>query len=297
VQRQSASGLQAVTNGYWAIRCGDAGVILAGGAESMSQIPFEIRNSRYALGCEIVDAIPAQEIGAQPEERYGLLTAACVADHFTQRFCFSQGELEEFAEASLRKARSAADRGLFREEAFPVTVKRGKKEELIDRDELSKKAALLAPPADGAAMCLLASPEKAAELALPILAEILAVGVAAADPRYAAMAAAKAGIQAIDKAGLTLPEVDLIELNEMSAAECLAIMKEWQASGIEPEEFAKRINPSGGALAVGNPWGAAGAVLLTKAVHELRRRGGGVGMVVVTAEGGQGMAMVIRSNG
>jgi acetyl-CoA C-acetyltransferase len=297
VQRQSASGLQAVTNGYWAIRCGDAGVILAGGAESMSQIPFEIRNSRYALGCEIVDAIPAQEIGAQPEERYGLLTAACVADHFTQRFCFSQGELEAFAEASLRKARAAADRGLFREEAFPVTVKRGKKEELIDRDELSKKAALLAPPADGAAMCLLASPEKAAELALPILAEILAVGVAAADPRYAAMAAAKAGIQAIDKAGLTLPEVDLIELNEMSAAECLAIMKEWQASGIEPEEFAKRINPSGGALAVGNPWGAAGAVLLTKAVHELCRRGGGVGMVVVTAEGGQGMAMVIRSNG
>ncbi|MHB8908027.1 MAG: thiolase family protein [Syntrophales bacterium] len=297
VQRQSASGLQAAANGYWAIRCGDAGVVLAGGAESMSQIPFEIRNSRYALGCEIVDAIPAQEKGAQPVERYGLLTAACAADHFAQRFCFTQGELEAFAAASLRKAASAAERDVVRDEAFPVTVKKGKKEESIDRDELPKKASLLAPPGDGAAMCLLASPERAAELGLPVLAEIISVGVAAVDPRYAAMAAAKAGLQAIGRAGLTFPEMDLIELNEMSAAECLAIMKEWQAAGIEPDALTKRINPSGGALALGNPWGAAGAVLLTRAVHELRRRGGGTGMVVVTAEGGQGMAMVIRSRG
>ncbi len=297
VQRQSASGLQAAANGYWAIRCGDAGVVLAGGTESMSQIPFEIRNSRYALGCEIIDAIPAQETGAQPEGRYGLLTAACAMDHFAQRFCFTQGELEEFAAASLQKARAAAERGLFREEAFPVTVKKGKKEESIDRDELPKKAALLAPPADGAAMCLLASPERVAELGLPVLAEIISVGVAAVDPRYAAMAVAKAGLQAIERAGLTLPEMDLIELNEMSAAECLAIMREWQAPGIEPAWLAERINPSGGALAVGNPWGAAGAVLLTRAVHELRRRGVGTGMVAVTAEGGQGMAMVIKSGG
>jgi acetyl-CoA C-acetyltransferase len=297
VQRQSASGLQAVANGYWAIRCGDAGVVLAGGAESMSQIPFEIRNSRYVLGCEIVDAIPAQETGAQPVERYGLLTAACAADHFAQRFCFTEGEQEAFAAASLRKARAAAEQGLSREEAFPVMVKKGKKEEAIDRDELPAKAALLAPPADGAAMCLLAGPERAAELGLPVLAEILSIGIAAVAPRYAAMAAAKAAKLAIERAGLSLPEVDLIELNETSAAECLAILKEWQAPGIEPEALAKRVNPSGGALALGNPWGAAGAVLLTKAVHELRRRGGGTGLVAVTAEGGQGMAMVIRSGG
>ena len=159
------------------------------------------------------------------------------------------------------------------------------------------EAALLAPPADGAAMCLLASPERAAELGLPVLAEILSVGIAAVDPRYAAMAAVKAGLQAIERAGLTLPEVELIELNEMSAAECLAILREWEARGSNPKTLAKRVNPSGGALALGNPWGAAGAVLLTRAVHELRRRGGGTGMVAVTAEGGQGMAMVIKSGG
>ncbi len=92
VQRQSASGLQAVANGYWAIRCGDAGAILAGGTESMSQIPFEIRNARYAFTEKeraIIDAIPAQEAGAQPAEKYGVLTAADAADHFAQRFCLS----------------------------------------------------------------------------------------------------------------------------------------------------------------------------------------------------------------
>ena len=300
VQRQSASGLQAVANGYWAIRCGDAGVILAGGTESMSQIPFEIRNARYDFagkGREIIDAIYAQETGAQPVERYGVLTTAQVAENLIRKYGFSESELEGFAEGSLQRALSAADRGLFQEETFPVTVKKGKNEESVDRDELQKKSSLLAPPADGAAMCLLASAGKAKELGLPILAEIVSVGIAAGNPRDAAIAAVDAGMRAIDRTGLTLREVDLIELNEMSAAECLAIFREWESRGIEREAMAERVNPSGGALATGNPWGAAGAVLLTKAVYELRRRRGRIGMVTITAEGGQGMAMVLRSSG
>jgi acetyl-CoA C-acetyltransferase len=300
VQRQSASGLQAVANGYWAIRCGDAGTILAGGTESMSQIPFEIRHARYAFTERergIIDAIPAQEAGAQPAEKYGILTAPRIAEHFARRHCFSENELGGFAEASLRKALSAAEGGLFGEEIFPVTVRKGKKEESIDRDELQKQAALLALPADGAAMCLLASPQKAKELGLPVLAEILAFGIAAVDPRYAAMAVVTAGMKAVERSGLTLREMDLFELNEMSAAECLAILREWESRGIDREVLAERVNLSGGALATGNPWGAAGAVLLTRAVHALRRRNGRNGMVAVTAEGGQGMAMVLRNNG
>ncbi len=300
VQRQNASGLQAVANGYWAIRCGDAGAVLAGGTESMSQIPFEIRHARYAFGEKertIIDSIPAQEAGAQPAEKYGVLTAAQSADHFARSYCFSENDLGAFAEASLRKARSAAEGGLLGEEIFPVTVKKGKKEQSIDRDELLKRAALLAPPADGAAMCLLASPQRAKELGLPVLAEIISVGIAAVDPRYAAMATVEAGLRAVERAGLTLREVDLIELNEMSAAECLAILREWECRGIEPGVLAERVNPSGGTLATGNPWGAAGAVLLTRAVHALRRRSGRIGMVAVTAEGGQGMAVVVRNGG
>jgi acetyl-CoA C-acetyltransferase len=300
VQRQSASGLQAVANGYWAIRCGDAGAILAGGTESMSQIPFEIRQARYAFTEQeraIIDTIPAQVTGAQPAEKHGILTAAHAAEHFARRYCFSESDLEVFAETSLRKARTAADSGLFGAELLSVTVKRGKKEESIGRDELLKQAAILAPPADGAAMCLLATLERAKELGLPVLAEVLSVGIAAVDPRYAAMAAVKASLQAVERAGLTLREVDLIELNETSAAESLAILREWESQGIAREALAEKVNPSGGALAAGNPWGAAGAVLLTKAVHALRRRGGRIGMAVVMAEGGQGMAVVVRNNG
>lgn len=300
VQRQSASGLQAVANGYWAIRCGDAEVILAGGMESMSQIPFEIRNARYDFtgkNRQISDAIPDQETGAQPEERYGKLTTAQAAENVVCKYRFSEGELEAFAGGSLQKALTAEGKGLFRAEVFPVVVKRGKNEESIDRDELQKKVPLLAPPGDGAAMCLLASREKAAALGLPALVEIISVGIAAADPRCAGAAAAEAGLKALRQAGLPLREVDVIELNEMSAAECLAIIREWQIrGGVGLDALAERVNPSGGALSMGNPWGAAGAVLLTKVVYEIRRRSGRFGMVVVTAEGGQGMAMVVRND-
>ena len=298
VQRQSASGLQAVVNGFWAILCGDAEMILAGGMESMSQIPFEIRNARYDFtgkGRGISDAIPAQETGAQPAERYGILTTAQVAENFIRKYRFSERELEAFAGGSLQKALSAADKGLFREEVFPVAVKKGKNEESIDRDELQKKAPLLAPPADGAAMCLLASREKTTALGLPVLAEIVSVGIAAVDPRYAGLAVAEAGMKALRQAGLTLQEIEVIELNEMSAAECLAIFREWQVRGGARDTLVERVNPSGGALSMGNSWGAAGAVLLTKVVYELRRRGGRIGMAAVTAEGGQGMAMVVRN--
>ncbi|MBA4422976.1 MAG: hypothetical protein C0390_07715 [Syntrophus sp. (in: bacteria)] len=299
VQRQSASGLQAVVNGFWAIRCGDAAMILAGGMESMSQIPFEVRNARYDFtgkGREISDAIPAQEAGAQPEERYGILTMAQVAENFIRKYRFSERELEAFAGGSLQKALSAEDKGLFREEIFPVAVKKGKKEESIDRDELQKKAPLLAPPADGAAMCLLASREKTTALGLPALAEIVSVGIAAVDPRYAGMAVAEAGLKALRQSGLTLQEIEVIELNEMSAAECLAIFREWQVRGGARDTLAERVNPSGGALSMGNPWGAAGAVLLTKVIYGLRRKGGRIGMAAVTAEGGQGMAMIVRND-
>ena len=146
-------------------------------------------------------------------------------------------------------------------------------------------------------MCLLASREKATALGLPVLAEIVSVGIAAADPRYAGMAVAAAGMKALGKAGLTFQEAEVIELNEMSAAECLAVFREWQVRGDARDSVAERVNPCGGALAMGNPWGAAGAVLLTKVAHELRRRGGRFGMAAVTAEGGQGMAIVVRNDG
>ena len=130
-----------------------------------------------------------------------------------------------------------------------MTVKEGKKEELIIQDELQKRALLLASPADGAAMCLLASRGRAEALGLPIMASIVATGIAAGDPRYAGMAVVAASRMAIGRANLTLRDVDVIELNEMSAAECLAVLREWESWGLDREALAERVNPSGGALA------------------------------------------------
>jgi acetyl-CoA C-acetyltransferase len=110
------------------------------------------------------------------------------------------------------------------------------------------------------------------------------------------MAVVEASRRAIKKAGLTLLELDVIELNEMSAAECLAIFSEWCSWGVDLGTLAERVNPSGGSLSLGNPWGASGMVLLTKVVHELRRRGGRFGTIALTAEGGQGMAMILRND-
>lgn len=300
VQRQSASGLQAVVNGYWAIRCGDAGVILAGGTESMSRIPFEIRDARYAFDAkrrEMIDAIPAQEQGAQPAALYGLVNTERVAENLARKYRLSGEELTAFAESSLRKARAARENGSCEDEIFPVTVSKGKKEETLGADELVHDAPLLAPPADGAAMCLLASREKAEALALPVFAEIVSVGIAATDPRYTGMAVMEASHHALSRAGLTLSEVEVIELNEMSAAECLAVLREWQTWGVAPEALAERVNPAGGTLATGSPWGAMGAVLLARAVQALHRRGARIAMVALGAEGGQGMALVLRNPG
>ena len=203
VQRQSASGLQAVVSGYWAIRCGDAGVILAGGTESMSQIPFEIRNARYAFDEKrrrIIDAIPAQESGAQPEALYGRVTTEQVAENLARKYQLPAEELAAFAESSLRKARESRERGGCEDEIFPLAVVKGKKEVLVRADELPDRAQLLAAPADGAAMCILAGRERAEALNLPVLAEIVSVGIAASDPRFTGSAVVEAGRRALSKA-------------------------------------------------------------------------------------------------
>jgi len=123
------------------------------------------------------------------------------------------------------------------------------------------------------------------------------VGIAATDPRYTGAAVVEASRKALGRAGLTLNEVDIIELNEMSAAECLAVLREWRTWGLAPEALAERVNPAGGALATGNAWGAMGAVLLARAVHALRRRSARIAMVALGAEGGQGMVLVLRNPG
>jgi acetyl-CoA C-acetyltransferase len=297
VHRQSASGLQAILNGYWAIRCGDAGVVLAGGMESMSQIPFELRAVRFSFDPgrnEIEDAIPQQETGAQPESVYGRVTTAQVAENLARKYHLSDTELASFADESLRRAREARKSERLAREIVPVPVKKGRKEGIVAQDELVPAPVLVAPPADGAAMCVLASQGKSLDLGLSAGVEIVSAGIAAVDPRFTGLAVVEASRLAIGRAGVSVRDLDVIAMNEMSAAECLAVFREWQAWGLSPEALAERVNPGGGALATGNAWGAMGSVLATRAVHDLSRYSGRLALVAAGAEGGQGMAMVLR---
>lgn len=298
VQRNTASGLQAIANGYWAIKCGDAGVILAGGTESMSQIPFEIRNARYKFTeneREIIDSIPAQEIGAQPVGKYGVVTMAQVAANLAIKYRLSDEALAAYTAASQERAQAAVASGQLPDEIGPVLFKKGKKEETFSTDQLSQAKGNLAGPADAAAMCILANPAKVKELSLPVIGQILSVGIAAGDPRFGGLAVVEASRVALKKAGLALREIDVVEINESSAAHCLAAFREWQGWGVDPEALTAKVNPYGGALATGNPWGAIGAVQLTRIIFTLRRRGSRTGLVTLAAEGGQGMAMVVET--
>lgn len=292
VQLQGASGLQAILCGFRAIWSGEATVVMAGGMESTSRIPFEIRDARYDFSeprRRIVDAIPAQETGAQPSEVYGLLTAERVAFLIASRHRLSEGELAAHAAESFKKSVLAVKEGRLRREIFPVRAGGGQ----VQEDELSQPA-LLSAPADGAAMCLLAERRAAEALGLPCLAQIVGAGAAAADPRRREEAVAAACRIALGQAGLALGELDHVELHEGSAAEYAAVLRLWEAQGMSREVLSRMVNPSGGALAFGDTWGAAGAVLMVRLVHELHQRRLQMGLAAMAASGGQALAVVVR---
>lgn len=289
VQRQGASGLQAVANGFVKIRAGSAGVILAGGAESMSQIPYEIQDARYAFSPDkiVMDPIPAMVAGGQPEKQYGTLTIQGMNQAIAAAWGISPEAQEAYAAESMAKARRAAA-----EQALtPVEIKVKKARELVTADELYARPAVIAGAADAAAMCLLVSETAADQLGTPVLAEMVSIGVSAGSPAGPGMVGAAAIQKALEKAGKTAAEMDLIAINEACAAQALAAIN---AMGLSPQEAGEKINPYGGALAAGNPWGAAGCVELHKLLCALKAQNGQWGLVVCGGEGGQAMAAVIK---
>jgi acetyl-CoA C-acetyltransferase len=284
-QRQSASGLQAIVNGLWAIKSGLADLILAGGSESMSRMPGEIHQARYAFGPAsrlIFDPIAAQVAGAQPEALYGRLTLEDVNSRLAEAGGITAGEMERFAADSGRKAASRTERPWI----CKLKTRRGKAVTTLAADEVYSAPSLVARPADGAAMVLLASGERAKRLSP--LGEILAVGIGAGSPAGEGYAPAGAISGALGKAGLTQADMALIDIGEMTAAQALVTLK---ALGVSPAD--SRVNIAGGGLAVGNPWGASGPAQLVDMIYALDGRGHG--MIVTPAEGGQAICLIIRA--
>ncbi|WP_394650476.1 thiolase family protein [uncultured Deinococcus sp.] len=306
VNRFCSSGLQTIAMAAAAIQTGQADVMLAGGVESMSMVPMSGHNP--SPNPELVDERPGAYIGM------GL-----TAENVAAKYGVSRADQDAFALRSHQRAAAAQDAGRFNDEIVPVPVRvdklRGTKlksetvefsrDELIRRDanleDMAKvrpafkatgsvSAANSSPFSDGAAAVLLMSAEKAQELGAKPIAKFLGFAVAGVEPELMGIGPVKAVPKVLKQVGLTLADIDLIELNEAFAAQSLAVAREL---GL-PED---KLNVNGGAIALGHPLGCSGAKLATTAIYELRRRGGGKALITMCIGGGMGAAGVIEVYG
>ncbi|ANE43263.1 thiolase family protein [Deinococcus puniceus] len=303
VNRFCSSGLQTIAMAAAAIQSGQADVMLAGGVESMSMVPMSGHNP--SPNPELVDVRPGAYIGM------GL-----TAENVAAKYGVSREDQDAFAYRSHQRAAAAQDAGKFDAEiiAVPVRVDKVKgtkitsttvnfdKDELIRRDaniaDMAKvrpafkmggsvSAANSSPFSDGAAAVLIMSGEKAQELGIKPLAKFLGFAVAGVEPELMGIGPVKAVPKVLAQTGLTLADIDLIELNEAFAAQSLAVAREL---GLNQEIM----NVNGGAIALGHPLGCSGAKLATSAIYELQRRGGGKALITMCIGGGMGAAGIIE---
>lgn len=312
VHRQCGSGMQAVYSGMLAILAGDAGIVVAGGVESMSQAPYYLRGARYGFmtgNSVVVDPNTESQPRSQPYEVYGDLTMGLTAENLAEKYGIGREEQDRFAVESQRRAWQAIDTGRFSDEILPVEapVKKGPPA-VFDTDEHPRrvtveKLAALEPAFkeggtvtagnssgrnDGAACLVLMSAQDAAGRGLRPLATIRAVAVAAVDPRYMGIGPVPATRKALAKAGLGLDDIGLIELNEAFAAQSLAVIEDL---GLDPGI----VNVNGGAIALGHPIGCSGARILTTLLYEMRKREVRYGLATICIAGGQGMATIVEA--
>lgn len=315
VHRQCASGLQAIINGVMQIQTGISDIVIAGGVESMSTAPYYLRGARFgyqAGNAELLDPNTESQPKSQPEEIYGRFTMGMTAENLAEKYGISREEQDQFAFSSHMKAIAAMDSGLFAEEIVPVLIPQRKGEpRVFDQDEHPRRDTTLEklsklPPAfkqggtvtagnssgrnDGAAAVLLMS-EKAVEKtgATPI-ARFVAMGAAGVDPRYMGIGPVPATRLALKRAGLSLEEIGLVELNEAFAAQSLAVVKEL---GLRME----CLNVNGGAIALGHPLGCSGARITVTLLHEMRRRGTRYGLATICVAGGLGLSAIFERVG
>ncbi|WP_293177568.1 thiolase family protein [Oceanithermus sp.] len=304
INRFCSSGLQTVAMAAQAIQSGMADAVLAGGVEMMSQVPMS--GFHYRLEASLTPDTWS------PETYSSYIGMGFTAERVAERWGVSREDQDKWALRSHQRAHAAQTEGRFKEETIPVPVQKvswqGRKkkveevvfdyEELIRPDTSLEALAKLRPAfkeggtvtagnaspySDGAAGVLVMERQMAEALGLPVLARFVTFQVAGVEPDVMGVGPAKAVPKALEKAGWTMDDLDLIEFNEAFAAQVLAVIRELGM----PEE---KVNVNGGAIALGHPLGATGAKLTTQLVHELRRRGGGKGLVTMCIGGGMGAA-------
>jgi acetyl-CoA C-acetyltransferase len=319
IDRRCGAGLQAIMLGCMQVQTGASELVLAGGAESMSQAEFYATGIRWGVkggGVELADRLARPRVTAGGHRHPVAGGMIETAENVRRDYGISRADQDELALRSHQLAVAAQADGTFAEEIVPVTVKTRKEELTIERDEhpradttLDKLAALKpimgrSDPAatvtagnasgqnDGAAICIVTHPEKAAELGLTPLARLVSWAVAGVPPETMGIGPIPATREALRRAELTLEQMDLIELNEAFAAQALAVIRDWEL----PDGLA-RVNVHGSGISLGHPIGATGGRIMTTLLRELRRRGGRYGLETMCIGGGQGMAAVFENLG
>jgi acetyl-CoA acyltransferase len=315
VNRLCGSGLEAVAQAARAIWAGEGQVYVGGGVESMSRAPYAVPKPERGFptgNLTMYDTtLGWRFVNPRIEALYGTESMGETAENLAEMYGIPREEQDRFALLSHEKAVRAWDEGRFLDEVVPVPVRRGKEEALVSVDEgprrdtsLEKLAALrpvfreggtvtagnASPLNDGAAAVLLVSDAYAKAHGLKPLARIRAIAVAGVPPRIMGIGPVPATKKALERVGLSLKDLGLIELNEAFAAQSLAVLREW---GLSMED--ERLNPNGGAIALGHPLGASGARILTTLVHEMRRRGVQWGLATMCIGVGQGIAVVVEN--
>lgn len=328
IDRRCPGGLDALCLASLMVQAGTAGIVVAGGVESMTTAEFYVtgdvrwgiggrgdmprgHGSLATWGLPLYDRIQRGRVMSQPEERFGVLpTMMTWAETAARQHNITREQVDRWALLSNQRACAAIKSGSFAREVVPVSVPQPKGEPaLFDTDErprcdtslekLGKLRPVLggvctagnsAGENDGAAVCIVASPQRARQLKAEPLAYLRSFAFAGADPRYAWRAATSAATSALEQAGLTLDRMDLIEIHEAFAAQVLANLKEM---GLTESDF-DRINVNGSCIAIGHPLGATGARILTTLVHEMHRRGARYGLITICGGGGMGIAAVIE---
>jgi acetyl-CoA C-acetyltransferase len=306
LNRLCGSGLQAVISAAQMIQTGDAEVVLAGGAESMSRGAYWMVNARW--GARMGDASLVDSVVGTLTDPFHKIHMGVTAENLARSHGISREAQDEFAVESHRRAIAAIEAGRFEAEVVPVEVKtrKGTVEFKVDehaRPDVTLEALAKLKPAfdpdgtvtagnasginDAAAALVVMSGERAQQLGAPVRGRIVSYAVCGVEPRTMGIGPVPAVRKALERAGKQLDGVDIVELNEAFAAQSLAVL---QDLGLDTT----RVNPNGGAIGLGHPVAATGAILVTKILNEMEREDHKLGLVSLCIGGGQGIAMLIE---
>jgi acetyl-CoA C-acetyltransferase len=306
VNQVCGSGLRAVALAAQVIATGDARIVVAGGQESMSMSV----HAQFLRGGTKTGSVTLQDTMLTDglTDAFNDYHMGITAENLAERYQITRGEQDAFAVRSQNRAEAARSAGHFRNEIVPVTVKGRKADVVVEQDEYIRNGATLQAVAglrpafraggtvtaanasglnDGAAVLVLMSEGEARKRGAPVLGRVVSWASAGVDPAYMGIGPVPATRLALEKAGWTMGDLDLIEANEAFAAQALSVGREL---GWDDE----RVNVNGGAIAIGHPIGASGARVLTTLLHELQRRDGRRGLATLCIGGGMGIAMCVE---